>query len=101
MGDKSIYYEFANGMFKKLIKEINGKIVYEIYINLDAVIFKIYFKDFDFSYAISNVSEKIYTGESMDTIISDLKEKYKRAILNSFFKTGRKKEGEQYGIHEA
>ena len=92
MNDKAIYYEFTNNFFKKLCETVNGKIIYEQYPEIDTVIFKIEFKEFNFRFAIDRVSEHIYNGDS-DKLIEELKEKYKRAILNAFFKINRK--GEQ------
>ena len=99
MNEKTMYIEFASKMFKLLCNEVNGKIQYELYPEVDVVIFKILFKDFDFSYAINNVQDHIYNCTA-DAVVADFKEKYKRAIFNAFFKNGRKK-GEAYGIREA
>lgn len=85
MADRSIYYDFARGMFDRFKEAINGKIIYEIYPEIDVVIFKIFFKDFEFSYAVNNVANVIYDG-TQDKLVEEFTHKYKRAILNAFFK---------------
>ncbi len=88
---REIYYEFAQTMKDKLINEVNGRIEYEIYAKVDTVIFKISFKDFSFSYAINQIQDIIYSGQSYDELVEELKKKYMRTIQNAFFKSEYKK----------
>lgn len=92
MNDKQMYYDFATSMFKKLCEKVNGKIVYEIYKDLDAVIFKVFFKDFEYKYAVKDVTNIILSG-GMDQVIEDLLSKYRSVLMRAFFKS---KEKENY-----
>ena len=87
----SMYIEFANKVKGKLIAELNGFVRYELYSNIDTVIFKICFKDFDFAYALNHVADSIYNGISVDSIVEDFKKCYLKEIKNSFFKTESRK----------
>lgn len=81
----NMYYDFAKNIKKKLCNELNGRIVFEIYDHIDTVIFKVYFKDFDYSYAVNNVQDRIYSG-IVDEIPEEFKRNYMKAIKNAFFK---------------
>ena len=87
----SMYIEFANKVKGKLIEELNGYVRYELYPNIDTVIFKICFKDFDFAYALNHVSDSIYNGVTVDSIVDDFKRHYLKEIKNSFFKSEERK----------
>lgn len=82
----NMYFDFAQNIRKKLCNDLNGRIIFEIYSHIDTVIFKIYFKEFDFSYAVNNVQDRIYSG-TVDEIPEDFKRDYMKAIRNAFFKT--------------
>lgn len=100
--DKRIYIECAKSVTHRLYKEINGKIVYEIYPEVDTIVFKVVFKDFDFHYAANNIQEIIYN-DGFDDVINVFLSKYKHCILNAFFKSDEKKERErlqELGINE-
>lgn len=84
------YWDFAMSIRNRLKDEINGVVKFEIYGGIDTIIFKIYFKEFDFKYGISEVSSIIYDGKS-DELIEDILHAYKRAVLNAFFKTDNRK----------
>lgn len=88
---KEIYIECARAMNSKIRQEVNGLVRYEIYPEMDAIIFKIKFKDFDFNYGINNVQDLMYNGGT-DEAIDILLKKYKKAVLNAFFKTEERKE---------
>lgn len=100
MGEKSMYYEFAKAMFKRLCDLINGDIRYEIYANIDSVIFKTKFKEFDFNFAIGHVSEHMLTGD-IDSVVKEFETKYRKAINNAFFKQEKNRKEEGYGVREA
>jgi len=85
-----MYYEFAKNIKKKLSDDLNGRIVFEIYNHIDTVIFKVSFKDFDYSYAVNNVQDRIYSG-TVDEIPEDFKHSYMKAIRNAFFKNEKHK----------
>lgn len=84
-----VFYEFIKTLKEKLYQELNGRIEYEAYPSIDTVIFKVFFKDFDFSYPVNNIQDHIYSGDG-DTIVSDLKQCYMSAIKKAFFKTNYK-----------
>ncbi len=87
----SMYLDFANGVKGKLIEDLNGFVRYELYPNIDTVIFKICFKEFDFAFALNHVSEIIYKGVTTDSIVEEFKKEYLKEIKNSFFKTEARK----------
>ena len=92
--DKQIYIECARAMLNRLRSEINGGIKYEIYPEVDTIIIKINFKNFDFNYGINNVQE-LMMNDGIHLAIDDLLYKYKKAVLNGFFKTEERKEREK------
>ena len=89
--DKQIYIECARAMNSRLRQEVNGLVKYEIYPEVDTIIFKITFKDFNFNYGINYVQDLMMrnaTGEAIDELLH----KYKKAIMNAFFKSDARKE---------
>ena len=88
------YWDFAQGIRKKLINEVNGLVKFEIYEEIDTIIFRIFFKDFDFNYGINDVQSIIYEGSS-EEVICDILSRYKKAILNGFFKSEDRKRQEE------
>ena len=89
--ERQIYYDFARNLREKLINECNGYIKTEIYPDIDTMIIKIKFKEFEFSYPINEIADSFYCG-SADSIVNDIIEKYKRAIYRGFFKVKKKEE---------
>lgn len=85
-----VYWNFATSIREKLKEEVNGVVKFEIYGSIDTVIFKIYFKEFDFKYGISEVQSIIYDGRS-EELVENILSAYKRAILSAFFKTENRK----------
>lgn len=83
---KEAYWDLAMSIKEKLREEVNGVVRFEIYEPIDAIIFRIYFKEFDFNYGINNIQDIIYDGNSSD-IADEILSKYKKTILNSFFKS--------------
>ena len=95
MDDYKMYRNFAFGILKRLCERVNGKIEYKIYVDLDAIIFNITFKDFKFDYAIKDVTNLVLTGDT-DTPVEDLLSKYRNVVLGAFFKSKNyTKRGEQ------
>lgn len=84
------YWDFAQSIRERLRNEINGRIKFEIYEEIDTIVFKIFFKDFDFNYGINDVQSIIYDGSS-EEVVCDILSRYKKAILNGFFKTDDRK----------
>ncbi len=84
------YWDFAQKIREKLRNEVNGLVKFEIYEEIDTIVFKIFFKDFDFNYGINDVQSIIYDGSS-EEVVCDLLSRYKKAILNGFFKTDDRK----------
>lgn len=98
----SMYYEFAKGIKNKLYEDVNGRIKFEIYDHIDTVVFKIFFKDFEFSYAVNDVQDMIYSG-SVDGLPDIIKKEYMKEIKRAFFKSEshkRRDELSRMGIHE-
>lgn len=86
--DCRLYYDFANNVKSKLRKEVNGFIKYEIYPKVDTVIFKIMFKEFDYSYPVAEVQDIVYGGKD---VVGDILKDYRQAVNGAFFKTERRK----------
>lgn len=89
--EKHMYFDYARSINEKLRSEVNGYVKFKVYIDIDAIIFTINFKDFDFEYAIKDIEEKIYAGDSALMAETILKT-YRAAILSAFFKTDKRKE---------
>lgn len=85
-----IHWNFAQTIREKLKEEVNGVVKFEIYGGIDTIIFKIYFKEFDFKYGLSEVQSIIYDGR-IDEVVDNILSAYRRSILNAFFKTDNRK----------
>lgn len=83
---KRLYYDFAMSVKEKICEEVNGRLIFEAYEDIDTVIFKMSFKDFNFSYAVNNVQDRIYSGTTGD-VPDEFKKAYWTAIKRAFFKT--------------
>lgn len=89
-----MYYDFVNDVKDKLHEEINGRIIYEVYPNVDICVFKVTFKDFNFAFAVDRVKVQ-WIGEGREGIIdivNAFKTSYKDAIMDAFFKNDQHKE---------
>ena len=88
------YYNFVNDVKDKLKEDLNGRIIYEVYPEVDTCIFKITFREFEFAFPVNKAKEKwIEEGrEGIIDIANDFKTAYKEAIENAFFKTPERKE---------
>lgn len=86
MNENQIYYDFAKKLKEKLLDEINGRIEFEIYPNIDAIIIKTTFKEFTFTYACNGIQHKFYNGDGTAPIVEDFKKEYIRTIKRTFFK---------------
>lgn len=96
------YWDFAMAVRNKVKSEVNGIVKFEIYENINTIIFKIYFKEFNFSFGIDDVSDAIYHGTT-DEIVEKILGCYKKTILNSFFKSDdrkRRDERKRLGIED-
>lgn len=91
----NMYIDFAKSVKAGLYQEINGRVVFEIYKEIDTIVFKVFFKDFDYAYAVNNIWDRIYSGEPTDTIVADFISGYKKAIRRAFFKSEEQKKREQ------
>lgn len=89
--DKSMYFSYATAVYEKLREKVNGYVKYKVYADIDAIIFKFVFKDFHFEYAINNIQDKIYAGDS-ELVADGIMHAYKTEVFNAFFKRAKKKE---------
>jgi len=85
MNENEMYYDFGLAIMKKLRDRVRGKIVFEVYKEIDAVIFKIYFKDFNFKYVVKDVTDIVLLGSS-DMVINEILKKYREVVMKAFFK---------------
>lgn len=88
--ERRLYIDCAKSVVRKLHEELNGRVIFEVYPEVDTIIFKIMFKDFEFSCAVNNIQEVIYT-DQIDAEVKMILEKYKKAVLSAFFKTDSRK----------
>lgn len=84
--DRNMYYSYATAVYEKLKDKING---YKVYTDIDAIIFRFVFKDFHFEYAINNIQDKIYAGDS-EIVADEIMHAYKTEVFNAFFKRKKK-----------
>ena len=89
--DKSMYYNYATAVYEKIKAKVNGYVRYKVYTDIDAIIFRVTFKDFHFDYAINDIQDKIYAGDS-ELIADEFIHAYKTEVFNAFFKRAKKKE---------
>lgn len=89
--DRQIYIDCARSMKQKICNEINGRVQFEIYPEMDAITFKFIFKDFDFNYGINNIQDLMISDRTSEAV-DEMLRKYRKAILNGFFKTKERKE---------
>ena len=87
---ESMIYDFAISVKQKLSADVNGRIKFSTYESIDTIIFQIYFKDFEFSYGVNNVSALVHDGKVSETV-EDIENKYKEVLLKSFFKSSERK----------
>ena len=88
--DRKFYTDRARDIMQALRHEVNGSIRYEVYPEIDSIIFKVRFKGFDFNYAV-NCIDHIHEGDS-NKIVSDILHAYRNTIYGAFFKTEERKE---------
>lgn len=86
-----VYFDFAKSIKRRLNEEVNARILFEIYEDIDTIIFRLYFKDFEFKYALNDIQTIVYTGQT-EQVVTDILSAYKGCILNSFFKSKARKE---------
>ena len=87
--DRSMYYSYATAVYEKLREKVNGCVKYKVYADIDAIIFKFVFKDFHFEYAINNIQDKFYAGDS-EIVADEIMQAYKTEVFNAFFKRKKK-----------
>lgn len=86
-----VYFDFAKAVKRRLNEEVNARILFEIYDDIDTIIFRLYFKDFEFKYAMNDIQTIVYTGQT-EQVVTDILSAYKGCILSSFFKSKARKE---------
>ena len=91
--EKQMYFDYAKAVNDKIREQVNGYVRYRVHTNIDAIIFTINFKDFDFEYALGEIEEKVYAGDS-ELVAEEILNRYRSAIMSAFFKTDKRKERE-------
>ena len=81
-----LQYEFVKSLLGKIKDTVNGKVKYRYFHQLDAVIFTVTFKNFQFEFPVKNLQDTIHSGASTNDIVEQFKQEYKSAVLNAFFK---------------
>lgn len=91
-----MYMDFAMAVKERLLKEVNGRVWFDIYPRIDTVIFHIDFKDFKYNYGINDIQENIMTKSDYAEEITDiLKNHYRKSVFNAFFKSDKHKERDE------
>ena len=85
MNENDMYYDFGISVMSKLRDRVRGKIVFEVYKEIDAIIFKVFFKDFNFKYVVKDVTNLVLTGGS-DKTVEEIMKKYREVVMKAFFK---------------
>ena len=83
---RDIQFDFVSKVLVKIKAAVNGRVKYKYFDQLDAVIFTVYFKDFQFEFPIKDIQTNILNGVTTDEIIDRFKKEYRSSILNAFFK---------------
>lgn len=91
MTDYKIFRDYGHAIRKKLMDDVNGHVTFELFPELDAIIFRIVFKEFRFKYVIQDASASLYNGGS-DEVVQSIETRYRRSIMNAFFRTPENKE---------
>ena len=91
MNDRQLYLDFGKSIRDRLYNEINARIWFEVYPEVDTIVVKTCFKEFNYHYAINHVQEHVYSSDEED-VIADFLKQYKRDILRGFFKTNERKQ---------
>lgn len=94
MSDYSIFKDYGHAIRNKLMEDVNGCVKFDLVPEADCIIFHILFKDFKFRYVITDVSSSLYNDGSGD-VVESIERKYRRAIMDGFFKSERAKEREK------
>ena len=81
-----IQFDFVSKVLVKIKATVNGRVKYKYFDQLDAVIFTVYFKDFQFEFPIKDIQTNILNGVTTDEINKKKKKEYRSSILNAFFK---------------
>ena len=82
---RSMYFEFANALKRKLSERLNGAIRYDIFSEQDVVVFRITFKTFHFSFVVKDIEENILS-DKIDEIADEFIRQYKKTVNGAFFK---------------
>jgi len=102
MTDYKIFRDYGHAIRNKLLDDINGHVTFELLSELDAIIFRIVFKEFKFKYIVTDVSASLYNDGS-DEVVQSIEKCYRRSIMNAFFRTQENKERlekRRLGIYE-
>ena len=94
--DKTVYIECARAITSRIREEINGIVRTEIYPEIDSIVVKIKFKEFDFNYGVKDIQD-LMISDGIQEAVDELLRKYKKAILNGFFKSEARKERDRMG----
>lgn len=91
MTDYSIFRDYGHAIRKRLMNDVNGYVTFELLPELDAIIFRIEFKDFKFKYVVTDASASLYNDGS-DEVVNSIESRYRKSIMNAFFRTQENKE---------
>ena len=94
MSDYSIFKDYGHAIRNKLMEDVNGYVKFDLIPEADCIVFHIEFKAFKFRYVITDVSSSLYNDGS-DLVVDSIERKYRRAIMDGFFKSERAKEREK------
>ena len=87
----SAFYDYVIKIFERIKDEVNGKVRYFAYPEMDSVIFRVTFKAFQFEFALHGVTERMNKGQAVDEIIEEVKAEYKKTLFSAFFRSGQRR----------
>lgn len=91
MTDYKIFKDYGHAIRKRLMNDVNGYVTFELLPELDAIIFRIEFKEFKFKYVVTDASASLYNDGS-DEVVNSIESRYRKSIMNAFFRTQENKE---------
>lgn len=91
----SDYIDYGVKVKTALIDDLNGYIDFRIHEKEDCISVDIKNHDYNFRYIIVNVTQKIYSGVTIEETVNNIEKDYWKDVRKVFFKSERKKERER------
>lgn len=92
MSDYFELKDFGMKVKSKIIEEVNGYVKFEIYPDVDVIIFKIMFKEFEYKHATNIKDLESMEENAAVTLANKILDDYRDCLMKSYFKTEKRKE---------